>query len=108
MYPHLEESELQRRVKLYLAATRPELGRLIVQTDGNTVRLSGELASFYLRQLAIGAVKRVAGVQNVADEIEVPMKVHGRRDSTEPARPRLSREEPRYAAVGCQADSLDR
>jgi osmotically-inducible protein OsmY len=73
MYPHIQQSELEQRIKLHLAATRPELSRLDVRADGGTVRLSGQVASFYLRQLALSAVKRVAGVLCVSDDIEVPV-----------------------------------
>jgi len=73
MYPQIDEAELERRVALYLAATRPELKRLDVTAQGGTVRLSGQLSTFYLRQLALSAAKRVAGVQCVKDAIEVPL-----------------------------------
>jgi osmotically-inducible protein OsmY len=56
-----------------MTATRPELARLGIRVDGGTVRLSGQVASFYLRQLALSAARRVAGVQCVVDEIEVPI-----------------------------------
>lgn len=71
MYPLVEQSELEQRVKLYLTATRPELAMVRVRAHGSTVRLSGEVATFYLRQLALSAAKHVAGVQCVDDDIEV-------------------------------------
>jgi hypothetical protein len=71
MYPHVAEEELERRVRLYLVATRPELARLDVQVQGSAVVLTGRVGSFYLRQLALAAAQRVAGVQEVADAIEV-------------------------------------
>lgn len=67
------EHDLERRVKLSLAATRPELARLSARVHGSTVKLSGHVASFYLRQLALAATQRVAGVRNVTDAIEVPV-----------------------------------
>ena len=69
--PATDQSNLERRVRLFIAATRPQFARICVQTECGTVRLSGQVASFYLRQLAIGAARRVAGVQRIIDEIEV-------------------------------------
>ena len=71
MYPLVEQTDLEQRVKLFLTSTRPELATIRVRAQGSTVRLSGEVATFYLRQLALSAVQRVAGVQTVADDIEV-------------------------------------
>src|SRR5687768_13937904 len=73
MYPHLEESELAQRVRLRMTAIRPELGGISVTVDHGTVRLSGQTATFYLRQLALTAAQHVAGVQHVVDDIEVPI-----------------------------------
>jgi hypothetical protein len=72
MYPRIDESDLERRIELFLAATRPELRGLHVQARGGTVRLAGQLRTFYLRQLALEATKHVPGVQLVVDAIEVP------------------------------------
>jgi osmotically-inducible protein OsmY len=73
MYPLAGENDLEQRVKLYLAATRRELSRIGVRANGSTVRLTGQVGSFYLRQLALAAAQRVAGVQFVADDIEVAL-----------------------------------
>jgi hypothetical protein len=83
MYPLVGETELERRVKLYMAATRPELSRLGVRASGSTVRLTGRVGSFYLRQLALAAAQRVAGVQCVADDIEVALPPAERRHAAE-------------------------
>ena len=64
-------SDLERRVRLFIASTRPQFARICVQTECGTVRLSGQVESFFLRQLAIGAARRVAGVERIIDEIEV-------------------------------------
>jgi hypothetical protein len=101
MYPHLEESELQRRVKLHVAATRPELARLSVWAHGSTVRLSGQVASFYLRQLALEAAKHVAGVQRVIDDLEVPiLQVQNYQPATGTAEPISTQRDGLYAAAG--------
>jgi len=66
-----DESDLEKRVRLFIASTRPGFAQLSVRADGATIHLSGQVGSFYLRQLAISAAKRVAGVQQVIDEVEV-------------------------------------
>jgi osmotically-inducible protein OsmY len=78
MHPVVGENDLEHRVKLYLAATRPELACVSVRAQGSTVKLSGQVATFYLRQLALAAARRVAGVQYVADDIEVALTAHER------------------------------
>lgn len=69
--PEAQDGDLARKVSLYLAAARPELGALRVDVQGTAVRLSGTLRSFYLRQLAVACVGRVAGVHKVIDELDV-------------------------------------
>lgn len=76
MYLLTDGNDLERRVKFCLTTTRPELNRLRVQVIGETVRLSGQLASFYLRQLALEAAKRVPGVRTVVDCIQVSPARH--------------------------------
>lgn len=69
----VDQPELEKRVRLFLTAARTDFMQLSVRADGERVYLSGLVGSFYLRQLAICAARRVAGVHNVVDEIEVPM-----------------------------------
>src|SRR5687768_4382677 len=106
MYPYLEESELQRRVKLHVSATRPELARIGVRAQGGTVRLSGQVASFHLRQLALEAAKHVAGVQCVVDDLEVPiLPVQSFGPSIGSAEPSGARRDARYVGgtpVACR------
>jgi osmotically-inducible protein OsmY len=94
MYPVGGERDLEQRVELYLAATRPELARIGVRASGGTVRLTGRVGSFYLRQLAQAAAKRVAGVQFVADDIEVALP------RREPARQAAEQESSPFATAG--------
>ncbi len=72
MYPQINEFDLENRVTLHLHSLRPEFRNLRVEAQGGAVRLSGRVTSFYLRQLAFAATRRVAGVQRVSDAIEVP------------------------------------
>jgi osmotically-inducible protein OsmY len=64
---------LAERVKLSLNQRRPEFCKLSVWADFGTIELSGEIGSFYLRQLAISIAKHVAGVLHVRDEMHVPL-----------------------------------
>jgi osmotically-inducible protein OsmY len=67
------DDDLARRVKLYLAAVRAELGKVKVRANSGTIHLAGRVRTFYARQLAISAAMRVAGVQHVIDDIDVPV-----------------------------------
>ena len=64
---------LAERVRLSLNQRRPEFCKLFVWADNGTVELSGEIGSFYLRQLAISIAKHVAGVLKVRDAMHVPL-----------------------------------
>lgn len=44
-------------------------------TGSDTVHLSGEVPSFYLRQVAVSIAKHVAGVRHVSDGIRVRSSV---------------------------------
>jgi hypothetical protein len=67
-----EDSQLARRVKLFLASQpRASLRYLKVEADGGAVTLRGFVATFYERQLALLASRQVAGVRQLIDEITV-------------------------------------
>lgn len=74
---HACDDDLQRRVKQCLADRRRELGRLQVHAVDGSVRLFGSVGSFYLRQLALSAVRCVDGVQHVIDDMDVPVPSPG-------------------------------
>ena len=70
--PPLPDEELAKRVRLSLLAHRPELVTLQVDSlDPGTVRLAGEVQSFYARQIAVELARRVPGVRQVNDGIQV-------------------------------------
>ena len=71
MQPLSGSGDLAQLVRQSLLAARPELSQLGIRAQGGVVRLSGQVQSFYLRQLALMAARRVAGVTHVADDIEV-------------------------------------
>lgn len=71
------DEELRRRVIIHLANCRPELRELIVEVRDTTVTLSGELPTFFLRQLAIERTRRVTGVRLLVDHIDVPALLNG-------------------------------
>ena len=65
-------NELSRRVGLFLAnANIPGLRRIRVDVDGDTVILFGRVRTFYERQVAVERSRRVAGVIQIEDQIEV-------------------------------------
>jgi hypothetical protein len=65
------DSELAKRVRIFLVNSRGELGGLEVQVQDGVVTLAGSVPTFYLRQLATACARRVAGVRNIIDGIEV-------------------------------------
>lgn len=66
------DSDLQRRVTNYLASRfLPALKRLEVKTQDGTVILRGKLPTFHAKQIAIHSCRRVAGVRELIDEVEV-------------------------------------
>ena len=66
------EAALEHRIQLFLESVgHDSLRRLRVRVDRGVALLTGHVASFYERQLAISACQRVPGVYQVSDEIEV-------------------------------------
>lgn len=61
---------LAAQVKMFLAGQHfPGLAKIDVEAEGDMVRLSGRVCTFYERQLAIACCKRVAGVRQVDDRL---------------------------------------
>jgi osmotically-inducible protein OsmY len=72
--PALEmpDQEIQRRVMGQLAEmNRPSLRRLEVQVHQGMVTLSGNVTSFYEKQLAIHSCVSVAGCGRMVDAVHV-------------------------------------
>jgi osmotically-inducible protein OsmY len=66
------DSDLERRVRTYLADRfHPSLQRLRVDVQKGTVTLTGQVHSFYEKQVAISACQRVAGVHHLVDAVNV-------------------------------------
>jgi osmotically-inducible protein OsmY len=64
--------ELQQRVALVLQSRQLVFGgRLRVEAHQGAVTLSGQVPTFYQRQLIYAAVRKVAGVTRVVDQLEV-------------------------------------
>lgn len=64
--------DLARRVSRYLAERqRPALRQLKVEAASGTVRLSGNVGTFYEKQLSQHCTLRVAGVRELIDEVHV-------------------------------------
>jgi hypothetical protein len=63
--------DLGTRVAIFLTNARPELAAVAVKAHDGVAELSGEVPTFYLRQLAVACARRVAGVRRVVDNIQV-------------------------------------
>jgi osmotically-inducible protein OsmY len=64
------EIGLASRVRTFLAQQHlPGLTKIEVEAHGDTVRLSGQVRTFYERQMAIASCKRVAGVRQIDDRL---------------------------------------
>jgi len=64
--------DLRRRVVNYLFGHKmPSLRRIRVEADNGTVTLRGKVSTFYQRQLCINCCRRVAGVVQLVDRVEV-------------------------------------
>jgi osmotically-inducible protein OsmY len=66
------DHDLRRRVVNYLVGRQvPSLRRIDVRATGGTVTLRGVVRSFYHKQLCLHCCRRVAGVRQLVDEVEV-------------------------------------
>jgi len=64
--------DLARRVRLSIDRSHQQGLRLIdIEVVGDTVVLSGHVVTFHLKQLATAFARRVAGVVEVVDRLEV-------------------------------------
>ncbi|MBS0211407.1 MAG: BON domain-containing protein [Planctomycetes bacterium] len=64
--------DLERRVRSFLATrSEPGLRRIDIDAEGGRVTLRGLVRSFYERQLAVHCCRRVAGVTEVIDQLNV-------------------------------------
>lgn len=78
------DAHLARQVRLFLSANRASCSRISVRVEEGTVRLSGSVRSFFLRQTAIALAKQLAGVRYVVDDLEVDLEEIGARSEAEP------------------------
>ena len=66
------DEEIRRRISTFLSSRHFSVFRnLNVEVDQGIVHVSGELDSFYSKQVALNSVQRVAGVMDLVDEIVV-------------------------------------
>jgi osmotically-inducible protein OsmY len=67
------DQQLATRVKNFLLSkAMPGRGQLDVSAEGGVVTLRGRVGSFYHKQLWVHGAQRVAGVNRVIDELQVP------------------------------------
>lgn len=66
------DRELERRVTSFLAAKHvPGLRQLDVRADRGTVTVSGRVRTFYEKQLCNQCCRRVAGVRELVNAVDV-------------------------------------
>jgi len=66
------DSDLKRRVENYLVGRKvSSLRRIRVDASNGTVKLRGRVGSYYEKQLCIHCCRRVAGVIQLVDEVDV-------------------------------------
>ena len=68
----IRDKDLQHRVASYLGSRHfPAFRDLQVDVDHGAVTVSGRLSTYYEKQVAINACRRVAGVLQLVDDISV-------------------------------------
>lgn len=66
------DRDLERRVVNYLWGRHvPALRHVVVEAEGGIVTLRGQVRSFYEKQLCHNCCRRVAGVHELIDAIDV-------------------------------------
>ena len=66
------DGELERQLLSFLFERQiPALRRISVAVSNGIVTLKGRVQSFYERQLCLSCCRRVAGVRQLVDQIEV-------------------------------------
>ena len=86
----LQSHELQSRVALFLKQRQVTVGgRVVVSADRGVVTLSGQVPTYYQRQLVFTLASRVAGVVRVIDQLEVPPPVSPPSRPSRPHHPAL-------------------
>ena len=69
------DQDVEQRVRTFLNSRHfPAFRRLQVDVENGSVRLSGNLTTFYEKQVALNSCRRVAGVLQLIDEIGVANK----------------------------------
>lgn len=63
--------ELATEIARVLRSVRRGLKRVSVEAKGGTVRLTGTVSSFYLRQMAAMTTRDMVGVFHIVDDIDV-------------------------------------
>jgi hypothetical protein len=102
------DHDLKRRVALFLAGRHVlSLRYLEVEARGGTVTLRGRVGSFYEKQLSQQCCRRVAGVIELVDHVEVAERPSCRGRDRESA-PRTSEVSKTSRARGCSPRSWGR
>ena len=72
--PDATDADLARNVRLVLSTNRRCYTGVRVRAEDRTVRLSGSVDSFFIRQMAIALAKQTAGVRQIVDDLEVDLE----------------------------------
>jgi osmotically-inducible protein OsmY len=71
-FTEIHDRDLERRIAIYLVSRQvAALREIDVRADRGTVTLRGEVRSFYHKQLCLNCCRRVAGVVQLVDEVDV-------------------------------------
>jgi osmotically-inducible protein OsmY len=66
--------DLARRVRIFLSSRHhPSFRHLHIEADGGTVTVRGRVSSFYEKQLSCQCCRRVAGVFQIVDQVDVTL-----------------------------------
>ncbi len=82
------DDDLRDRVESFLFSRHfPGFRDLSVRVRDGNVTVTGEVGSYYEKQIAINSCRRVAGVLSVSDEIHVHEAINAGKESN-PRKPR--------------------
>ncbi len=65
------DEQLARRIRNFVVSHHSGQREMRLEVDRGVVKLTGSVHSFYQKQLWVHGAKRVAGVVQILDEIEV-------------------------------------
>jgi hypothetical protein len=105
VFPDDSDRDLERRVSAFLAERSvPALRRIYVHSRQGVVTLRGHVQTFYEKQLSRSVARRVAGVVQLVDDVEV---ASDQRPGSAPAAEGHSANPSRQAAATAELFHID-